>query len=125
VHLAPEDPRRVDLERHALSKLRRAMRVSVDYVSTTSTGLFEQAKSGYGEIVYDLGGRRATSRATSAEAVLETIYDLAGVSPPAAEEETFHGHPLAVPPRGAALVFYAAWPAMVGTAAYLSLRRPS
>src|SRR6185369_6875896 len=38
-HLAPEDPRRVDLERRALSKLRRVMPgVQVRYVSATSIG---------------------------------------------------------------------------------------
>ncbi|HJZ96650.1 MAG TPA: ABC transporter permease subunit, partial [Candidatus Solibacter sp.] len=42
-HLAPEDPRRADLEHQALSKLRRVMpEVQVQYVSTSSIGLFEQ-----------------------------------------------------------------------------------
>src|SRR5205807_8558628 len=37
VHLAPEDPRRVDLEHRALSKLRRVIPdVQVQYVSATS-----------------------------------------------------------------------------------------
>ena len=47
VHLAPEDPRRVDLERRALSKLRRvhaeACRCSTS--SATSIGLFEQTSA--------------------------------------------------------------------------------
>ena len=47
-----------------------------------SIGLFEQANSGYGEIWYDLGGRRTMNRLTTGEAVLETIYGLAGVTPP-------------------------------------------
>jgi len=125
VHLAPQDPRRYDLERHALSKLRRTMpRLRVEYVSATQVGLFEQTSRDYGEIFYDLGGRRAASRATSAEGVLETIYELAGVTPPAAsDEDLYRGEPLASPPKGAALVFYAAWPALAGGAAYLSLRR--
>src|SRR5262249_9291929 len=59
-HLAPEDPRRVDLERRALSKLRRVMpRVQVDYVSATSIGLFEQTSAHYGEIWYEIGGHRS------------------------------------------------------------------
>ena len=46
VHLAPEDPRRVDLEHHALSKLRRVMpKLQVQYVSATSIGLFEQTSA--------------------------------------------------------------------------------
>jgi hypothetical protein len=45
-HLAPEDPRRSDLERRALSTLRRVMpTVSVDYVSATSIGTFEQTSA--------------------------------------------------------------------------------
>jgi len=114
VHLAPEDPRRVDLDHRALAKLRRVLpKTRVRYVSATSIGLFEQSRPDYGEIWYDLGGRRAMSRATTAEAVLETIYGLAGVAPPVEDAESvFRGHPLAVPPRGAATVFYGVWPAV-------------
>jgi hypothetical protein len=50
---------------------------------------------------------------TTAESVLETIYILAGVVPPAEDGEPFRGHPLAVPPKGAAAVFYGIWPALV------------
>ena len=56
------------------------------YVSATSIGLFEQTAPHYGEIWYDLGGRTAMSRVTTAEGVLETIYALAGVAPPAEDE---------------------------------------
>jgi hypothetical protein len=114
-HLAPEDPRRVDLEQRALSKLRRAMpKVAIRYVSATSIGLFEQTASGYGEIWYDLGGRRAMSRLTTAEGVLETIFGLAGIQPQGeGDEMVFRGHPLAVPPKGAAAVFYGIWPGVV------------
>jgi hypothetical protein len=83
VHLAPEDPRRADLDRKAIAKLRRVMpRCHVKYVSATSIGLFEQSAPHYGEIWYELGGKREMSRATTAESALETIYDLAGVKPP-------------------------------------------
>ena len=102
MHLAPEDPRRVDLEHRALSKLRRVMpKLQVQYVSATSIGLFEQTSAGYGEIWYDLGGRRTMSRVTTAEGVLEAIYSLAGVAPPAENDDgVFRGHPLAVPRQG-------------------------
>jgi hypothetical protein len=46
----------------------------VRYVSATSIGLFEQTNAHYGEIQYELGGRTAVSRSTTAEAVLETIF---------------------------------------------------
>jgi hypothetical protein len=123
-HLAPEDPRRADLERKAIAKLRRAMpHLQVQYVSATSIGLFEQTSPHYGEIWYELGGRRAMSRATTAEGVLETIYSLAGVKPPAESDSTFRGHPLAVAPVGAATIFYGAWPAVVVAVSVLSRRR--
>ncbi|MEO6238526.1 MAG: ABC transporter permease subunit [Vicinamibacterales bacterium] len=114
-HLAAEDPRRADLERQALSKLRRVLpRLQVRYIAKTSTGLFEQASQHYGEIWYDLGGRRAMSRTTTAEGVLGTIYSLAGVAAPGEDGDSiFRGHPLAVPPRRAAAVFYGLWPALV------------
>lgn len=123
-HLAPEDPRRTDLERRALSKLRRVMpHVDVQYVSATSIGLFEQTSAHYGEIWYELNGKRAMTRATTADSVLETIYDLAGVAAPPETDEVFRGHPLAVPPKGAAAVFYGIWPALLVSAAIFVRRR--
>jgi hypothetical protein len=124
-HLAAEDPRRVDLERKALSKLRRVLpRTEVRYIANTSTGLFEQTSQHYGEIWYDLGGRRAMSRSTTAEGVLEAIYGLAGVTAPQeAGDGIFRGHPLAVPPRRAAAVFYGLWPALVVAAGMFHWRR--
>jgi len=125
VHLAPEDPRRFDLERQALSKLRRVMpALHVRYVSATATGLFEQTSDRYGEIQYELAGRTSTNRLTSAEAVLETIYGLAGVEPPrAVEADVFRGHPLAASPTGAAPFFYAVWPGLVLAAFFMTVRR--
>lgn len=126
VHLAPEDPRRIDLNQRALAKLRRAMpKVHVDYVSNTSIGLFEQSNPHYGEIRYELGGRRQVSRSTTAEGVLEAVFALAGVSPRAeTDAEIFRGHPLAVPPKGAAMVFYGIWPALVVAVAMFTAGRP-
>jgi ABC-type transport system involved in multi-copper enzyme maturation permease subunit len=121
VHLAPEDGRRVDLERKAISKLRRVMpKLHVQYTSATSTGLFEQTSGHYGEIWYDLGGQKAVSRTTTADGVLETIFTLAGVKPPPETDDVFRGHPLARPPKGAATVFYGIWPALVIAGAALS-----
>ncbi|HEY0874115.1 MAG TPA: hypothetical protein VGD94_11635 [Vicinamibacterales bacterium] len=117
VHLAPEDPRRSDLERNAVSKLRRVMRqFDVTYVSSTTTGLFEQTRSGYGEIHYRLGDRTSVSRGATAEGVLDEIYALAELEPDDdedGEEQVFRGHPLAATPRGAAAIFYVGWPAAI------------
>lgn len=120
-HLAPEDPRRFDLEHRAISKLRRAVpKLRVQYVSSTSIGLFEQSNPHYGEIWYDLGGHKAVNRVITPEGVLETIYSLAGVTPPAEnDEDIFRGHPLAVQPKGAALVFYGGWPLFAACVAVL------
>jgi ABC-type transport system involved in multi-copper enzyme maturation permease subunit len=125
VHLAPEDPRRVDLDRQAIAKLRRVVpKLDVRYISATSVGLFEQTSPQYGEIWYDIAGRRTMSRVTTAEGVLEASYATAGISPPGSEDgAAFRGHPLAHPPRGAALVFYALWPAAVMAATILYRRR--
>ena len=125
VHLAPEDPRRADLDRKAIAKLRRVMpAVQVQYVSSTSIGLFEQTAPHYGEIWYELGGRREMSRSTTSEGALETVYGLAGVSPPVErDEDIFHGHPLAVAPKGAAAIFYGFWPAATVVGAFLIRRR--
>jgi len=121
VHLAPEDPRRVDLEYRALSKLRRVRPdLHVRYVSATSIGLFEQTSASYGEIWYDVQGRKAVSRSITAEALLETLYSLAGVTPPGEDNDgTFRGHPLMARPTGAAAIFYGLWPALVVAAAFV------
>ena len=126
-HLAPEDPRRVDLERKALSKLRRVLpHLQVQYVSSTSIGLFEQTRPHYGEIWYELDGRREMSRSTTTEGMLETIYDLAGITRPVESDEAiFRGHPLAVAPKGAGTVFYGIWPALVVASALFARRKPS
>jgi hypothetical protein len=124
-HLAAEDPRRSDLERQALSKLRRLLpNIEVRYVAATSIGLFEQTSPGYGEIHYYLDGRSATSRVTTAEGVLETIYSLARIAPPKEDEEpVFRGHPLAATAYGGPTLFYGLWPTLILISAYLVRRR--
>ena len=100
--------------------------MDVQYVSATSIGLFEQTRPHYGEIWYELGGRREMSRSTTAEGMLETIYDLAGMKPPVESDDAiFRGHPLAVPPKGAATVFYGIWPALVVASALFARRKPA
>ena len=125
VHLAPEDPRRVDFERRVLSKLRRVMtNLRIDYVSKTSTGLFEQSDEHYGEIWYEVYTFRTMTRATTVESALEEIFEVCGLlAPTEAEDDVFRGHPLPVPPQGASVVFYGFWPAVVGAAAVLIQRR--
>ena len=97
--------------------------LDVSYISATSIGLFEQTSEHYGEIWYQMDGRKTMSRVTTAEGVLESIYELANVSP--MQEDTKHlfaGYPLAQPPVWAATVFYLFWPAVV-IASMLFFRR--
>jgi hypothetical protein len=124
-HLAAEDPRRVDLEQRALSKLRRVLpNVRVDYISATSVGLFEQTSEHYGEIWYELDGRREMRRATTVESVLEAIYTVAGITPPAESgTSVYRGYPLAAPPRLAGATFYVVWPLVTLAAAVIRHRR--
>ena len=97
--------------------------LEVRYVADTSTGLFEQTAERYGEVHYQFAGRERVSRATTAEGVLEAIYDVvregssdgSEASPQEEDDEresVFRGYPLAEPPAGAAAVFYGAWPAI-------------
>ena len=127
VHLAPEDPRRVDFDRRVIARLRRVLRsLRVDYIAATTTGLFEQTADRYGEMWYEIDGRRVMNRATTAESALDTIFSLAGVTPGAErEDEIFRGHPLAAPPTGAAAVFYGVWPAVVVASAWFIRWRQS
>jgi ABC-2 type transport system permease protein len=126
-HFAPEDPRRSDLEYRGLRKLRRAMpHADIEFVSQTSTGLFEQANDRYGEIWYELGDRKVVSRITTAEGVRDAVFEVANVHlPPQSqlEDDVFRGHPLAATPRGAAVIFYGVWPvAMTALALFIQWR---
>ena len=115
VFLSPEDPRLTDFEQNVLRKLRRVLpKLEVDYSSTSRTGLFEKTEDHYGEIWYEMGGQKIMERSTIEEVVLEQIYKLAAISPPARPEENpTSGYPLAVRPRAAAWLFYGVWPLMM------------
>ena len=79
----------------------------------------------YGEIWYELGGRRAMSRVTTAEGVLETIYELAGMTPPAGGRRGRSSAGIRSRCRrsGAAAVFYGIWPALVVAVGMFFTRR--
>jgi len=122
VFLSAEDPRMMDFENNVLLKLRRSMRdVNVTYPLAGRSGLFEN-DTRYGTIDYRLGAKTATSRSTTEEIVLDTIYELAGVRTPAREPSTYPGYPLARKPNSVALVFYLLWPAAVALTVILSRR---
>ena len=112
VILAPEDPRLTDFEQNVLSKLRRNLaHLDVKYTAGSQTGLFEGSEDHYGEIWYEMRGQKIMDRSTIEQVVLEQIYKLAEINPPAASEEAeFSGYPLAARPAWAAAIFYVVWP---------------
>lgn len=113
VHLAAEDPRANDYERNVLTKLRRTLRdLRVDYPYAGRSALFDNDEQ-YGTIVYRVGTKEAVSRSTTEEIVLDELETLAGLTPPARGETAYPGHPLRAEPRGAAAIFYLAWPLAV------------
>jgi ABC-type transport system involved in multi-copper enzyme maturation permease subunit len=121
IFLAAEDPRLMDLDRNILSKLQRILpRVDVDYAAHSRAGLFESPSDHYGEVWYEIGGRKVMSRSTTEPIVLDTLYQLAQIQPPARSDESgYSGHPLAAAPTGAAWIFYGLWPLGVVLAAWL------
>lgn len=123
-HLGAQDPRRIDLEREVLAKLRRVMRVDVRYVAPGSTGMASRSDH-YGEMVYAIGDRADTTRSVIVPIVLEGIYKLANVTPPAeaADASSYPGYPLARIPSAIAVVFFGIWPLLVVAAWAVSRRR--
>lgn len=114
VNLAPEDPRLLDLERNVLGKLQRVMnRVEVAYTAKSQSGLFETQGDHYGEVWYELDGRKTMSRSATEPIVLDAIYQLAQLPPVQRGEEKFGGHPFAAKPVGASWIFYVLWPLVV------------
>lgn len=112
VFLSADDPRLTDFEQNVLRKLRRSLpHLEVDYAATGRTGLFAGADDHYGEIWYEMNGRKLSDRSTIEEVVLEQIYQLAGVRAPQQRDDTqFSGYPLSAQPKHAALIFYFLWP---------------
>lgn len=113
-HLAPEDPRLTDLQRSVLHKIERVTEIRLTTTARTSTGMFERPVEGYGEIWYEWNGQRRMTRSTTLPIVLEMLYDLTGLkSPTARGPSAYPGYPLKATPRGAAVLFYVVWPALL------------
>jgi ABC-2 type transport system permease protein len=111
VYLAPEDPRLLDLERNVLSKLQRVLNhVEITYAAKSQTGLFEAPGDRYGEIWYEIGGRKTMSRSATEPIVLDTLYRLAGFPPVERKSSSFAGHPLQARPVAAGWIFYLFFP---------------
>jgi hypothetical protein len=126
VYLAPEDPRLADLERGALRKLRRTLpRVDVSYVARGTSGLFARPGEHYGEVWYAIGLHQAMTRSTTEPIILETVYGVAGITPPTnGAAPAYSGYPLVAQPTWAPLIFYLLWPCVVLAVWLWSRRTP-
>jgi ABC-type transport system involved in multi-copper enzyme maturation permease subunit len=115
VILSPEDPRLTDFEQNVLRKLRRNLsHLEVIYAANSQTGLFEASDEHYGEIWYEMRGKKIMERSTIEPVVLEQIYKLSGTSPPQPGSDVdFPGYPLAAKPKWAAGIFYGVWPLLI------------
>jgi ABC-type transport system involved in multi-copper enzyme maturation permease subunit len=96
VHLAPEDPRYVDLRRNVLAKLERVVPdVTIRLVTAGQSVVGSTNDESYGEIEYSYGGRAAKTRSTSHREALPLLYGLAGMPIPApVPGEDYPGFPL-------------------------------
>jgi ABC-2 type transport system permease protein len=124
VHLGAEDPRLADLRREVLDRLARTVpRLEVSYVGARGTGLFASPDPNYGEIWYEVDGKRAMLKSVIEPVVLETIYGLAGIKTVTVTgESSYGGYPLRSDAPHAALIFFVLWPAIV-LAAHWRARR--
>jgi ABC-2 type transport system permease protein len=124
VHLAPEDPRYVDLKRNVLSKLERVMpHVSIRLAAGQSF-LGSSSDEAYGEIEYSYAGRIVKTRSTSHREALPLLYQLSRRSPPAPiAGADYLGYPLVSSAQPALLWFFGALPLLI-VAAWWWARRP-
>jgi ABC-type transport system involved in multi-copper enzyme maturation permease subunit len=125
VHLAPEDPRYVDLQRNVLAKLDRVMpNVSVVLASRRDSA-GNSPDNAYGEIEYVYGARSDVSRSTSPREILPLLYALAGVQAPApVPGEEYPGYPLLAAADATLFWFVGGLPLLIGLAWWWSRRPP-
>jgi ABC-type transport system involved in multi-copper enzyme maturation permease subunit len=124
VHLAPEDPRYVDLKRNVLGKLERVMPHVTIRLTAGQSVIGSSSDEAYGEIEYAYAGRVAKTRSTSHREALPLLYELAGRSPPAPTVGAdYLGHPLVSSGQPALFWFFGALPLLV-VAAWWWTRRP-
>jgi hypothetical protein len=125
VHLAPQDPRYVDLNRNVLAKLERVMpnitiRFAGDRPAQTAT-----RDDAYGEVEYVYGGRTDVSRSTSHREVLPLLYALGGREVPKPRPDAeYPGYPLDVDAEPVLAWFFGALPALIACAWWWGRRPP-
>jgi hypothetical protein len=110
IRLAPEDPRRHDLEEF-LGKLGRAVRrLAIVELPVGRTGLFAAPGSAYGLSTFAWDGRTWETRSTTEGVLLEGLFELARLGPVPAGAESHPGHPLVADANGSGWVFYLGFP---------------
>jgi ABC-type transport system involved in multi-copper enzyme maturation permease subunit len=126
VHLAPEDPRYVDLQRNVLSKLERIVpNVTINLATTGQSVIGSSGEVSYGEIEYSYSGHLAKSRSTSHREALPLIYGLAGIPVPTPQSgEEYPGYPLVADGWIALPWFFVALPLLIAVAWWWSRCAP-
>ena len=126
VHLAPEDPRYLDLRRNVLSKLQRAMpNVTIRLVGGHQIFASGSTDEAYGQIEFAYGFRSDTTRSTSSTEILSLLYALAGREPPTPiAGADYPGYPLAADGRAALAWYFGGLPLLVLIAWWWSRRPP-
>jgi ABC-2 type transport system permease protein len=126
VHLAPEDPRYVDLRRNVLAKLERALpHVTVRLATSGQSVVGSTSDDAYSEIEYSYGGHTAKTRSTSHREALPLLYELAGKpAPTPIVGEDYPGHPLVSSGQVALPWFFGALPLLIVLAWWWSTRPP-
>ena len=126
VHLAPEDPRYVDVRRNVLAKLQRVMpdvtiRLAAGHQLYGSVPTDEQ----YGLLEFVYGSRSDTTRSTSPREILPLIFALAGREPPEPIAGTdYPGYPLVVNGQPALVWYFGGLPLLILIAWWWSRRPP-
>ena len=125
VHLAPEDPRYVDLQRNVLSKLERIVpNVTIRLVTAGQSVIGSAGEVSYGEIEYSYGAHLAKSRSTSHREALPLLYGLAAIPVPTPQTgEEYPGYPLVADGWIALPWFFVALPLLIAVAWWWWCRR--
>jgi ABC-2 type transport system permease protein len=126
VHLAPEDPRYVDLRRNVLAKLERAMpHISIRLAASGQSVIGSASDEAYGEIEYSYAGRSDRSRSTSPREILPLIYALAErPNPEPIAGQDYPGYPLLADGSPALAWFFGGLPLLIVIAWWRSRRPP-
>ena len=126
VHLVPEDPRYVDLQRNVLSKLERIVpNVTIRLVTAGQSVIGSASEASYGEIEYGYGGHSAKSRSTSHREALPLLYGLAGIPVPTPQTgEDYLGYPLVADGWIALPWFFVALPLLIAAGWWWNRRAP-